>query len=755
MENLYPRPNSLNGNGSGQPPFQLVQIPLMTPPEAIEDEWDLRQLLAVLRRRLRVIVGVGATVGTLVAAATLTQPPEYEGKFKILAESVTAETAGLEGLTSDFLTQVKRRGASLDYSTQIQVLQSPELIAPIVAQLQTQYPDVTYTSLISNLSIFRLQDTKILEVRYQNSDPEKVQAVLEQLAQSYLRYSLDERQTNLRQGMRFVSKQLPDLRQRVDQLQEELQTFRQEYDFIAPENLAHQLTSQSDALAQERFALNQDFAVTQSRLAQLQQETGRIAILKSAPIYQQIVSKIRELEAKIAEESTRFTDENLAIQVLHEHRENLMPILTDEAQRVLMLETAAAQSDLQTLAARSQTLAEAEQRLTQKVEQIPALVRQYTDLQRELQVATESLNRFLATRETLQIEEAQTEIPWQLIQAPARPQKPISPNIPRGLLLGAAAGVLLGVASALLMEKLDNVFHSPKELKDKTNLPLLGVIPFYKQLQAEHQQTPLEKVSRLLSRETLEFTLNETQKTTTYGGSSFLESFRSLHANIRFLGSDAPIRSLTISSALPGDGKSTVAIQLAKAAAAMGQRVLLVDADLRRPQIHHRLGVSNLRGLSNLISTRLKLREAIQPVPGCSDLFTITAGQIPPDPTKLLSSRKMKHLVERVQKVFDLVIYDTPPSIGLADASLLAAHMDGVVMVVGLGKTDCSALMQALDRLKVAQTPVLGTVVNGVKQDASTPSYRYHHYYYSREKPSTIHEHNGAHNGAVTNGKHA
>ncbi|MDJ0702306.1 MAG: polysaccharide biosynthesis tyrosine autokinase, partial [Leptolyngbyaceae cyanobacterium MO_188.B28] len=385
--------------------------------------------------------------------------------------------------------------------------------------------------------------------------------------------------------------------------------------------------------------------------------------------------------------------------------------------------------------------------------QIPALVRQYTDLQRELQVATESLNRFLATRETLQIEEAQTEIPWQLIQSPARPQKPISPNIPRGLLMGAAAGVLLGVASALLMEKLDNAFHSPKELKEKTKLPLLGVIPFNQQLQTVQEPTRFERMAQFFEWDIPELILPPQYASRAYGGSSFLEAFRSLYANIRFLGSDTPIRSLTISSALPGDGKSTVSIQLAKAAAAMGQRVLLVDADLRRPQVHDRLGLSNSRGLSNLISTQLTLQDVIQTAPDSSELFVITAGQIPPDPTKLLSSKKMQHLVEQVQGEFDLVIYDTPPLVGLADASLLAAHMDGMLLVVGLGKTDSPTVMQALDRLKVSQTQVLGTVVNNIKQDIAHPAYGYHHYYY-RNSESPVHKGNGAHNGATTNGKH-
>ena len=276
--------------------------------------------------------------------------------------------------------------------------------------MQTRYPDISYGSLLGDLTILRLNDTKILEVRYHHSDPEMIKFVLDQLAQSYLGYSLDERQTNLRQGMQFVEEQLPELRWRVDQLQGQLQAFREQYDFIAPENLAQQLTSQTNTLTQQRLTLNQEWAATQSRLAQLQEETGRIAMLKSANIYQDIVSKIRDLEAQIAAESTRFTDENLEIQVLQEQRENLMPVLVDEAERARMIEIAAAQTELETLATQSETLAQAEAQLNQKVERLPALARQYTDLQRELQVATASLTRFLATRENLQIEEAQTEI---------------------------------------------------------------------------------------------------------------------------------------------------------------------------------------------------------------------------------------------------------------------------------------------------------------------------------------------------------
>ncbi len=184
-----------------------------------------------------------------------------------------------------------------------------------------------------------------------------------------------------------------------------------------------------------------------------------------------------------------------------------------------------------------------------------------------------------------------------------------------------------------------------------------------------------------------------------------------------------------ISSATPGDGKSTTAVHLAQAAAAMGQRVLLVDADLRLLQVHKVLGLENQIGLSNVIATGFTAKQAIQRLPMWDHLYVLTAGQLPPDPTRILSSKKMRYLMEQFHAVFDLVIYDTPPVLGLADGQLLAAHTDGVVMVTGLGKTDRSVLMQALDRLKISNSTVLGVVANGVKRYTTGSYYHYQHYY--------------------------
>jgi capsular exopolysaccharide synthesis family protein len=163
----------------------------------------------------------------------------------------------------------------------------------------------------------------------------------------------------------------------------------------------------------------------------------------------------------------------------------------------------------------------------------------------------------------------------------------------------------------------------------------------------------------------------------------------------------------------------------------MGQRVLLVDADLRRPQIHARTDLPNVWGLSNVISSEINVDDVIQRSSMEDNLFVLTAGQIPPDPIRLLCSKKMQKLVERFQDAFDLVIFDAPPLLGLADARLLAAHTDGMVMVVGLGRTDRVVLTQVLSGLQTSHARVLGVVANGVK-GYTTSSYDYYHRYYTQ-----------------------
>ncbi|ARV61258.1 capsular biosynthesis protein [Nostocales cyanobacterium HT-58-2] len=727
--------NGNNGNKSYLP--QLLQAEPLPFLEGQRDDWDLFQILGIVKRRALVIAVVMAGVMAGVVSVTLKQKPEYQAQFQILAEPVNRDESNVPKLASGI--QRTFDNSSLDYETQIQVLKSPELMASIVKQLQLSYPEMNYSSLVTSLSIIRFGETKIIGVRYKSDDPVKTKVVLDTLAQAYLKYSLENRQTNLRQGIQFVEKQLPSLQSRVDQIQQQVQKFRQKYDFVEPEAQAQQIAQQVQELSGQRLAINQQLAMAHAYFSSIQGAEGAKGALSDAVVYQQLITQIRQLEAQTAFELTRFQDDSLPIQVLREKRQKLLPLLYQEAQRVWSIKVAQVATEIQNLESQSQTLALAEKRLQKKVEQLPVLARQYTELQRNLQIATESLNRFLATRETLQIEAAQTQVPWQLLQAPVQPELPVSPNIQRNLILGLVASGLLGIGSALLTEKLDNTYHTVDALKEKLKLPLLATIPFEKQLLkiqnhtvANQTPTKLANLPSQGSSESVEISehqdvLNEDYNQ--YESLKFLEALRVLHTNIQLLSSDQPIRSLVISSAVSGDGKSTVAFHLAQIASAMGQRVLLVDADLRRPRIQALSNINNLWGLSSVISGNMPVETVIRQLPSVGEFSVITTGPIPPDPAKLLSSQRMKQLMADFQQAFDLVIYDTPPLVGLADASLLAPCTDGIVLVTRMHKTNRSALQEALDSLKICRSHVLGLVVNGHK---NVSYYSYYKNYYKK-----------------------
>lgn len=750
----YSQPIFPNNGSNGKPPQQLSPIYLEQVYDEESNKLDLRLVLGILRRRALVVTSVAIAVATVIATRTWNIPPQYEVKFRVLVEPITAETK----VAQNFGTVVY---SSLDYDTQTEVLRSPSVMETIIQQIKAKYPEMTYDSLMQSLTISRLGQTKIIEVRYQDTDREKAQYIQQQIAEGYLVYSRKQRQSDVRQGIDFVKQQLPVLQDKVNVLQAKLQKFRQEYNFIDPENKAQELGNRIANIDQQQIdtttklnELQKLYTLLQGQLGLQPNEAILASALSEAPRYQKLLTEFQDVETKIAVESVRFTEQNPTLQALREQREKLLPLIAAETERVigtslspskvnaqklsnqnsirlsLTQQFVEATNQIKVLEVRNKALSKAEDFLVGEFKTMPVRAREYTDMQRELKVTTESLLRFLSTRENLEIEAAQKATPWQLIAAPQQAY-PIIPNKYRNLMLGVFAGLLLGGVAAWVAEMLDNVFHSVEDLKDKTKLPLLGIIPYSK---AVKKLVPAETKSLLLP-EGQTALVQPNSKHYRYGGSQFVESFRSLYTNIRLLSSDMPIRSLVISSSTPAEGKTVTSLHLAQAAAAMGQRVLLVDADLRRPQVHKRLGLSNMRGLTNLISSEnLDFHEVIQKTSQEENLFALTAGQTPPDPTRLLSSEKMQALMDQFQEAFNLVIYDSPPLVGFADASILATSTDGIVLVVGLGKTDRYPLMQALDTLKMSGTPVLGVVANGVKSNTTRWHDSYDRYYNQANK---------------------
>ncbi|MFO5438609.1 MAG: GumC family protein [Dolichospermum sp.] len=736
--------NDKNSQGNTTPPGILFSNPTFSQFSEETSDFNLKSFLGLLQRRAIIIIGVASVAMGGVIYTTFKQVPIYEGGFQILVEPVNSdsELGKIDVGLADVL-----RSSGLDYESQIQVLRSPELLGDFIKEIQKSYPDINYYTFLEALTIRRLGQSKIIQVSYQSDNSRKIKLILDPLAEFYLKYSLNKRQTKLRQGVKFVDEKLPEIRTRLGQLQKQMQMFRQRYNFIDPENQSEVISSQIQSLTQQRLTINQQLTAARASYDRLQRREEQLAILNTAPLYQTLIAQQRQLDTQISGELTRFQPDNPVIRTLQEKRTNLLPIIEGEAARTINIRISEATDLIKKIEVENQYITQVEKQVQLKLDQLPVLSRQYTEILRNLQIANESLNRFLAAREQLQIEIAQTELPWELIQAAFQPQNPISPDIPRNLILGFVASSLLGIGAAFLREQTDNTYHSIENVQDKVGLPLLGSLPFNKNL-VRNPSFNLTKIAKDQEPEVVVDPLvasNEPSNTSVprssrssyyYGQGSFWESLQVLYSNIQLLNSDRPIKSLVVSSAVPGDGKSTVGFSLAKTAAIMGKKVLLVDCDLRKSKIHKLSQLNNLWGISSLISSDIDVNQVIQQMPGLNGLSVITAGPTPPDPARLLSSDKMSQMMNYFSENFDLVIYDTPPLSGLVDARLVAVHTDGVMLVVRIDKTDKSALKQLVDTLKASPINLLGVVVNGEKFRGLgyNYNYRYSSYYYTNSK---------------------
>ncbi|NEO69632.1 polysaccharide biosynthesis tyrosine autokinase [Moorena sp. SIO3H5] len=722
---------------------------------------DLRRILAAARRRAVLMAGVALTVTSGIIAKTLSAVPIYEGKFQLLLEPSSGEDPfklqGKPGVNS-----IAAPTTSFDYDTQIQILSSPQVMSEIVEQIQTQYPEISYHTLREGIILSRLRETKLLEIAYQDSDPERIQFVLEKVALGYIEYSKQQQQASIRQGIQFVSKQQPKIQGQINQLQLQLQQLQQKYNLINPQLQGQLLTNRVNAIVQHRQATQTQLRDTiilygklKGQLGLSSQQAEAVANLIETPRYQQLLSKLSKVESQMVLDLAQFKENQSTFEGLRQQQQNLLPLLSQETERVMnariqdlsgnpqsgsssklrlnliqqLVETA---NQINVLEMRQVAITKGETLMSEQLKQLAVIADRYTELKQKIEVAKESLNRFESVRETLELESGKTSIPWQTIVEPQQPQKPISPNLPDTLLLSAAAGIVAGATAGFLAEKLNRLLNSTDDIKDYTRLPILGTIPFNKELQ---KCTTVTGVGIIPEPEASAPQIG-VGRSGSYQIYPVLEAFRSLQFNLQCLYSEKPISSIVVSSAEPTDGKSTTAILLAQAAAAMGQKVLLVDANLRFPQIHQKMDLPNLWGLSDVISSEIKVDDVIQRSPLEENLCVLTAGQISPDPTRLLNSQKMHNLVQYLKERFELVIFDTPPLLGLADARLLEPNTNGILMVVGLGKANQILFKEALCELRIAHTRVLGIVANGLK-GYTTGSYDYYHYYFGNTLEET------------------
>ncbi len=745
-----------------------------------EQDWGYGQLFSIVLRRRAWFLGTFASILCIAILWTIRSKPEYQSAMRILVESnYTAKKSGGQASEDKFTDP----NVEIDSNTQIQILRSSELLQKAVDLLQQDYPDITVEQIQGALVVEPVYGadrtgqgqiaTNVLAADYTSDDPAKTQRILQTLLSVFQVYNLEQQKQRLSKGLAFINEQLPEIRQSVLEAEAALQAFRRGENVIDPAEQAGVTTNQLAAIKQERESLKAQYQEADASYKTLQRQIDASPVqarstarLSESPRYQSLLNQVQTTELELARQRQQLTAEHPILQDLAKQREEQLNLLEQEVSRVLGANSSQAvgnqsvlsqgqfgrgdvnlanqltqaQNALAGLAARDQSLAQTEAKLEAELREFPELIAQYSRLQPEVKVRQATLQRLLDARQELGLSIAQGGFDWQIVEAPQLGEQ-ISPNVVRNLLLGTVAGLFLGSIAAFVRESMDDTVHNSEDLSNNVPLPLLGTLPELTQAEAREALA------------TLPFYQNNIQEFTTpdlFQWKPLREALDLIYANIQLLKGGNPYKSLMVTSALSGEGKSTLSLGLAISASRLDQRVLIIDADMRNPSLHRVFNLSNHHGLSTLLTGDTPAQEwqsapqwvymrwddvdddidpgsgehssSLRRVPPSDlSLDVLTAGPSAADPVKLLSLERMKEVISAFQDSYDLILIDSPPVLGLVDTIPVGLGCDGVVMVGRMDKITRTELSNAVDILN--KLNLIGLVANGVNQP--TRNYKY------------------------------
>ena len=731
-------PSGAAGTTAGTSSTTLAQLPRFPlhqgqggeeNPAESEGGLNLGETWQALRRRRRLALLVGTAVAAAAFGSTLwerTFSPVYQGSFQLLISdpiSTDGGAGGVGGGQGGTVESLARNRTSIDFPSLVETLRSPMVLDPLRRQLGPA------GGLLGAAQVTQVADG-VLSVSLLGSKPSEIQEALNSLSTAYLNFAIEQRQRQLNEGLKFLDEQEPKLQFTVNQLQGQLAAFRRRYNLLDPESEAGSLKAESAGFDTSERELDAE----RSRLEKLRQgvmagtltsssfSTGSDSGVTVTQANSDLLAQLQSVEEQLSLARSTYRNDTPRMRSLTALRTRLAGQL--RSNQLEALDTA-----LKLNATRAGTIADQRRQVDLQFLKKPALIKDYEQIQQRLTVAQDNLTNFLTTRSTFQLERAQKAVPWSLLSPPGVDGNPVGPKLRQGLLKALMFGIVAGLGAAILRDRFDHVFRSSGEVRDQLKVPLLGHIPHLPFFQGvadsgRFQVEELDRDSASLGSMAGPYLAGPTPGAQVYQRFAYKEAFRNLYTSLRFLNTDQNLLTVGLTSSTPNEGKSLVNVLLAKTISEMGQRVLLVDVDMRKPQVHDRLGLNNLLGLSSLLTEDHQWREALLPVPGYDNWWVIPAGRRPPDPTRLLSSGRMKELLQQISQSgqFDLILFDTPPVLGMADTPLLAQYLDGLILLVSLDRVDRNLPKEALARIDSTGAPLLGIITNAIKEEERSPN---------------------------------
>ncbi len=721
----------------------------------------LREYMRVLIKSKWVVIGSVALVVAVVAISTLRSTPIYEAVGSIAINKMDPVTFNLKDSSSsvdyydptDLDTEVrilKSDLLALQVIRQLSLDQQPEFGAkgrPSSSSLEltadAMQPDSAKTSAAlanfkGSLQVSLVPNTRIIEIRYRSPDKNIAAHVVNTLANTYVEQNFKTRFESTMQASDWLSKQLVDLQIKVETSQEKLVKYQKEHEILGIDEKQNITTEKLDELNRELTAAESARMEKESIYHLVQSgDSDSIAAAaaangdaKGSSANSALLEKLREQQAdlkiQVAQLNTQFGPAYPKLAQLNSQLKEVNEQIQAEMRKV----AARLRGDYLAALQREGMLRSALEQQKQEANKLNESAIEYSLLKRDVDA-----NRTLSEGLLERLKEAGVTAGlrsnnFRIVDAARVPTSPAGPNLLRNLGFALALGLSAGIGLAFLMESMDNTVRTPEQAQIISALPSLGMIPLGSRSTRELGRR--EKLVLASSKEAVELVTKSRPR------SQMAESYRALRTSLLLTFAGGPPKVILVTSALPEEGKTTTSVNSAIVLAQKGTRVLLIDADLRRPSIHKTLGMGPTAGLSNVLTGAATLQQAIVPSTILPDLFVLPAGTPPPNPAELLASVKMKNVLEELRKQYDHVVIDSPPTLSVTDAVVMSTGADAVVLVIRSGHTTKPALRRARDLLLQVNARVCGVLVNAV--DLSSPDYYYHYEYQGKYGHGYYHE---------------
>ena len=718
-----------------------------------EDEKHLTDYLRVLYKRRWVAIPTFLVILVVGVINTYRTTPIYEAHAQILIEKDTPRVAGL----NDMFTQQDGWYNDEFYQTQYRILQSRSLARKAVKTMQlsdhpaykrmistpppmtlsgavgagysaaktailgeapkSAPPDVSpvpaasgetpqeaalVDAFLGALTVVPVRNSRLVELRFTSSEPQLAADMANALAKTYIEQNLEFKFNSSREATDWLSAQMGEQRKKVEESEAALQRYKEQHDAVAVEDrqniVVQRLGEMNAAVTKAKTTrIEKEALYNQLKAMQTSGSIDSFPAVLANDYVQKIKSDLGDLQRQQAQLADKYGDrhpEMIKIRTAIQSTEAKLKIEIDKI-------VDSVKSEYESARAQEVSLAGALD--GQKFEALSLNRKgiEYSVLRREAESNRQIYESLLQRTKETGISGEFKASTIRVVDAAEVPKSPFLPRRERDVSLAGLTGLLIAVGLVFFFEYLDNRIKSPQELRATLSVPFLGMVPA---VPDQHQALITEGVP-----------------------ANFAESIRSIRTNVLFSSAEEGAHIVVITSAGPGEGKSVVSSNLAVSLAQAGQRVLLIDADMRRPRVHEIFDLPQEPGLSNLLVGDCKPSEAVRKWKTVQGLCVLSAGMIPPNPAELLGSKRFEEYVSTLGEHFDWVLVDSPPVLAVSDAAVVANGASGVVFVVGADQTSRQAAREAIHQLQSAHARVIGAVLNRV--DLERNPYYYAHYY--------------------------